>query len=95
MVVKRIGPLSFAKVSGILYAILGVFFGGIFSLAALAGSVASNTSGSAGFGAFVGIGAILIFPVLYGGLGFVFTLLSAWLYNVVAGWVGGIEMDLQ
>ena len=36
-----------------------------------------------------------MFPVLYGGVGFVATLIGAWLYNVVAGLVGGIEMDLQ
>ena len=37
----------------------------------------------------------MIFPILYGGLGFVFTMLAAVLYNVVAGMVGGIELDMQ
>ena len=93
MVIKRIGPLSFAMVSGTLYAILGVLFGGIFSLAALLGSAASNNP-NARFGAFVGAGAIVLFPILYGCLGFVFSLIGAALYNLVAGWVGGIEMEL-
>jgi hypothetical protein len=43
----------------------------------------------------VGIGAIIIFPILYGCIGFVATLVAAWLYNVVAGLVGGIEMEIQ
>jgi hypothetical protein len=34
-------------------------------------------------------------PILYGGMGFVMTLIGAWLYNILAGFVGGIEMDLQ
>ena len=95
MVIKRIGPVSCAKMAGTLYAILGLFFGGIFSLVALAGGFASNTSGAAGFGAIVGVGAIVIFPVLYGGIGFVTSLIGAWLYNALAGMVGGIELDVQ
>ena len=42
-----------------------------------------------------GAGAIVILPILYGGLGFVATLIAAWVYNVVAGIVGGIELDVQ
>ena len=95
MVIKRIGPVSCAKIAGTLYAILGLFFGGIFSLVALAGGFASNTSGAAGVGALVGVGSIVIFPILYGGLGFVSSLIGAWLYNVLAGMVGGVEIDVQ
>jgi hypothetical protein len=95
MVIKRIGPVSCAKIAGTLYAILGLFFGAIFSLVALAGGFASNTSGAAGFGAIVGVGAIVTFPILYGGIGFVTSLIGAWLYNVLAGMVGGIELDVQ
>jgi len=56
---------------------------------------ASNTFGAAGLGAMVGVGAIVIFPILYGCIGFVTTLIGAWLYNAVAGLVGGIEMEMQ
>ena len=95
MVIKRIGPVSCAKITGTLYAILGLVIGGVFSLVALAGGFASNTSGAAGVGAIVGVGAVVIFPILYGGIGFVATLIGAWLYNVLAGMVGGIELDVQ
>ena len=37
MVIKRIGPVSCAKITGTLYAILGLVIGGVFSLVALAG----------------------------------------------------------
>jgi hypothetical protein len=43
----------------------------------------------------VGVGAIIVLPIFYGGLGFVGTLIAAWLYNVIAGVVGGIELDVQ
>lgn len=94
MVIKRIGPVSCAKISGLLYAVVGLVVGAFFSLAALAGSVASDTAG-AGFAAILGVGAIIAFPILYGCLGFVSTLVGAAIYNVAAGAVGGIEMDVQ
>jgi hypothetical protein len=95
MVITRIGPLSCARVCGTLYAILGFIFGGIFSLAAFAGSLASNSSRVGVLRAFMGVGAIVFFPIMYGALGFVFSLLSAWLYNGIAGRVGGIEMEVH
>jgi transmembrane protein DUF3566 len=95
MIIKRIGPLSVAKLTGMLYAILGLIFGGIFSLIALAGGLASNTDGGAGIGAILGVGAVIAFPILYGLIGFVATLIGAWLYNVAAGVVGGVEVDIQ
>ena len=95
MVIKRIGPLSCAKIIATLYAILGLIIGCIFSAIALAGGFGSETSGAAGIGAMVGVGAIIIFPIVYGCLGFVGTLIAAWIYNVLAGFVGGIELDVQ
>jgi hypothetical protein len=97
MVIKRIVPLSFAKIAGTLYAIMGLVFGCIVSVIALAGGFASasQTSQFANLGAMVGVGAIIILPIFYGGLGFVIMLVAAALYNVVAGLVGGIELDVQ
>ena len=95
MIIKRIGPVSCAKISGTLYAVLGILIGGVFSLIALAGGFTSDTPEAAGFGAIFSVAAILIFPIFYGGIGFVATLVAAWLYNIVAELVGGIEMEVQ
>jgi hypothetical protein len=95
MIIKRIGPLSCAKLSGLLYAAIGLLIGGVFSLAAMAGAFASETAGAAGFGAIIGVGAVIVFPFLYGLMGFVGTLIAAWLYNVAAGIVGGVEEVIQ
>ena len=95
MVIKRIGPMSCAKIAGTLYAILGIVVGGVFSLAALAGAFATSSEETPAFPMLFGAAAIVVFPLLYGCLGFVMALISAWLYNVLAGWVGGIELDLQ
>ena len=42
-----------------------------------------------------GVVAIVAMPLLYGGMGFISGLISAALYNLVAGFVGGLEVELQ
>ena len=95
MVINRIGPLSLAKIAGTLYAFMGLIFGCIVSLIAAAGGFSSQSSGVAGLGAMVGVGAIIILPIFYGVLGFIIMLIGAALYNFVAGLVGGVELDVQ
>jgi hypothetical protein len=95
MVIKSIGPLSVGKVAGTLYAAMGVLFGAIVSLITMGGARALDPDGSSPFGALFGVGAIVLFPILYGVIGFLFSMLFAVLYNVVAGIVGGIEVDVQ
>jgi hypothetical protein len=92
MVINRVGPLSCAKVVGLLYAILGLVFGAIVSLvSALGGFVARADTGAPLFG----IAAVVFFPVAYGAAGFLMALIMAWLYNGLAGLVGGVEIDVR
>ena len=95
MIIKRIGPVSCARISGTLYAIIGLFAGALFSVAAVLGSFNPSHSARGGLAAALGMGAIVAFPILYGAFGFVTTLIVAWLYNVLAGAVGGIHIDLE
>ena len=95
MVIKRIGPMSCARIAGTLNAAIGLLIGLVVALFALAGAGVGTGSQSAVLGSALGLGAVVLLPILYGGLGFVVTLIGAWLYNVVAGLVGGIEIDLQ
>jgi hypothetical protein len=95
MIIRRIGPMSIARLSGMLYAVMGLIFGGIISLMALAGGFGSGSEGATQFGGLIGAAAVLVLPICYGLLGFVGTLIAAWLYNVAAGVVGGIEVDIS
>jgi hypothetical protein len=95
MVIKRVGPVSCAKIAGTLYAILGLLMGGVFSLIALAGGFGSNTPTSGALGAIIGVGSVIAFPICYGAMGFVASLIGASLYNALAGIVGGIQLDVQ
>jgi hypothetical protein len=96
MIVRKVGPLSFAKISGLLYGLMGLIFGGFISLFAIVGAAFVPEGGDGGvMGMLFGAAAVVLLPLFYGAFGFVMTLIAAWLYNVVAGWVGGVELDVQ
>jgi hypothetical protein len=99
--IRRVGVLSVGKVMGLTYALIGLVAGGIFALfsffgAALGSAMAESTgeAGGAIFGALFGVGAIIILPIFYGILGFLAGVLGAVFYNLVAGAVGGVELEL-
>lgn len=99
-VVRRVGPGSAFKIGLVLYAILGLVLGiGMAFLSTIAGSLGGLGSpdlhGSRLFGFGMGFGAIIFFPILYGVFGGVVAAITAVVYNVVAGWVGGLEIDLS
>jgi hypothetical protein len=92
MVIRRIEPMSAAKCGGVLYALLGLVFGVIFSLLSLTGM---GGAGMAAYGMLFGVGAIIILPILYGILGFIFLGIAAALYNVAAKMAGGLEIQVE
>jgi hypothetical protein len=89
---KRIGPGSAFKVGALLYAFLGLVLGAIFSLIGLAGTAAIPNM-PPGFGMLFGVGAIIILPICYGIFGGIGAALMALFYNLIAGWVGGLEIE--
>jgi hypothetical protein len=95
MVINQIGPMSAAKVAGVLYALMGLIGGAFVSLAAMLGAFNSGDEGGALIGAIFGVGAIIFLPIFYGTLGFVMTLFMTWVYNLIASAVGGIEIDVR
>ena len=97
MVLKRIGVLSAAKIVGTVYGVFGILTGLFFMAFSLlgAGIAAANEEVSPLFGMIFGVGGLIIFPLMYACMGFVFGALSAALYNLFSGMVGGIEVELQ
>ena len=96
MELKRIDVLSCAKIAALLYAVMGFIGGALFSLLTLAGAVGSAASDAdfpmAGFA--LGAGAVVCAPVVYGVIGGIFAAVGAALYNLFAGMVGGIRIEL-
>lgn len=98
LTIRRLGVLSLGKIMGALYAFFGLIFGAIFSLISMfgfaAGMAAGNGGGEQVFASlFFGVGAIIALPIFYGVLGFLGGLLTALVFNLVAGWVGGLEIE--
>lgn len=97
MELKRIGPLSTGKVLGIMSFVLGLVVGLIFVVFSLATSAFFGDvfGDSSTISMMFGFGSILIMPFIYGVLGFIQGLIGAWLYNLIAGLLGGIQLELQ
>jgi hypothetical protein len=97
MRITRVSPVSVAKVAFVLYAVLGLIIGGIIACATLLGATLGphTGDGSAVFGVIFGAGAVIFMPLLYGGFGALGALIGSAIYNLVAGFVGGIEVTLE
>jgi hypothetical protein len=98
--VRHVGPGSAFKIGLILYGIIGLLLGIVMACVSMvAGSLGSlghsAVPGARSFGLGMGFGAIIFFPLLYGLFGGVFAAVGAVLYNAVAGWVGGLEVDIS
>jgi hypothetical protein len=81
---KSFGILQTATVAGVLYFLFGLIFG---VLAALI-SIFTGRFGHA-------IVMLIIPPIGYGVVGFIFTAIMCALYNAVAERVGGIEINVS
>jgi hypothetical protein len=100
-IVRSFGVLSFGKFLGILYAMLGavigVLYGGIMMIMGLAGG--SGGGENAGMFRAVGVGGglamIIIAPILYGLLGFIFGLIGTALANLALKFAGGLEIEMD
>ena len=95
MELKNIDPISVAKIMGVMYAAMGLIFGGLFAVISLAGLPFAHGRGSAFPGAIFGVAAIIFLPLMYGGIGFVVGGVTAWLYNLFADLIGGVQVTLQ
>ena len=76
----NISPFQTAKVFAVLYFLMSIPFIGFMAIA-FSFSPAPHP----------GMGMLIIFPFAYLIFGFIFTAIGAWVYNLAASWVGGIE----
>ncbi|HLF17931.1 MAG TPA: hypothetical protein VI749_03440 [Candidatus Omnitrophota bacterium] len=89
--IKRLGIVSLAKIMAVLYGLFGLLMGLFVSLMKALGIEAT---GEAAQLQSVGFAAIIIFPIVYALIGAVSGLLTAFFFNLVVGWTGGLEMEI-
>ena len=94
MIVKRIDPVSAAKIAGIFAAAFGLIAGIVFFLFGAMFSAFPSQHG-AGLGLFGGFMGMITLPIMYGVFGFLGGLIQAFIYNVAAGFVGGVRIDVE
>lgn len=85
--IKRVGPVSVGKILGVIGAVVGVIVGLILALF-------SDALG----GAFLGgnwFVQLIVLIVFYALVSFVTGVIYAVIYNLVAGWIGGIQIELD
>ncbi len=98
MIIKRIDVLSAAKITAIIAAAFGLLAGVMFFfVGSLFGSMMGNAVGQHGGGMamFGGVMGIIVLPILYGIFGFIGGLIQAFIYNLAAGFVGGIRIETE
>lgn len=76
----NISAFQTAKVFAVLYFLLSL---PLIALMAIMFSFSHNPGPS--------LLMLIIFPFFYLIFGFIFTVIAAWVYNLAASWVGGIE----
>ena len=89
--IKGFGILQTAKVIAALYFVVAVLFGVPLGLIILAVGVFSGDEGSLA----TGLLSIFVLPIVYGVLAFVGGVIACFLYNVIAKYTGGIEIELE
>lgn len=102
---RHVAVLQFALVLMTLYAMIG-FIGGIIwalivgpimiaGMKAAGAAAGSNSMPGAAMMTSIGLFAIILFPILYGIIGFIGGLIYAALYNLAASWTGGIQWTIE
>jgi hypothetical protein len=88
-----IAPLKAGIILGILYGLLALIIVPFFLLFVLIGAK-TNSSGSPGAAIF-GVGFAIMLPVFYAIIGFIFGIIAAAIYNLIAKWTGGFEFEVR
>jgi hypothetical protein len=103
---KRIAVVKFGLVVGIFYGLFslilvpfmlfGIILGGLASMTGAHGDADSGGSAAAGgIGIVFGLVMCVVLPIVYAVLGGLVGMLMAAIYNLVARWTGGIEVDVE
>jgi hypothetical protein len=90
-VIKSIDIMSWAKIEALFGIVFGLVYGVLF---AMMGTVIGFNKGMPGLEAF-GFMTIIIFPIVFAIMGFICGAIMAFFYNLFAGKIGGVRIELE
>jgi len=100
--IRKLGILSVAKMYAAIMLVMSLlisipygFFIIIFSLSGAGSMGGQGGLALGGGGVVLGLGLMIGLPIIYGAMGFVGGAIGALLYNLFAGLVGGIEIEVE
>jgi hypothetical protein len=97
---KRIAPLQAGKMLAALYGAISLIMVPFVLVFMAIGSFAARQQGGAGLPAAplmlgMGMGFVILLPFFYALMGFLAGVIGAWVYNLIAGPVGGLEFEFE
>lgn len=98
MVIKHVGVWSAARMYAAISAAAGLLFGLLFAALSVVGAGLAGTPSEgapAWLAPLFGAGAVVAFPIFYGVMGLIAGAIGAVVYNLFAGVVGGLEIEVE
>jgi uncharacterized membrane protein (DUF485 family) len=89
-VIKSIDIMSWAKIQALFGIVMGLVYGVLFAMLGVAIGYNKDMAGLEAFG----LMSIIIFPIIFAIMGFICGAIMAFLYNIFAGKIGGIKVEL-
>jgi len=99
--IRKLGVLSVAKIYAVIMFVIMLLvcipLGFIVIVMSLMGAGMAGSDGFAigGGGVVIGIVYMIVPPIIYGIFGFIGGAIGALIYNIFAGMVGGIEIEVE
>ncbi|MFH1071806.1 MAG: hypothetical protein V1743_00055 [Nanoarchaeota archaeon] len=100
LILNKVGIKSYAKIAALIMAIVG-FIEGLFYLVivSIIGYIPESATGDIAGNIEViknmGFAIVIILPIVYAVIGFLLGACAAWVYNLLARWVGGVELEFK
>ena len=88
--IKSVDIISWAKIHALFGIVIGLIYGVCTAFVFGLFGIAEEMSGVVAFG----VASIVVFPIILGILGFISGAIMAFLYNIFAAKVGGVQLEL-
>ena len=91
--VKRIGVLQTSLVSSLVLFFVSLLF--VIPIALIMGVIGGIAGEEFPAFPFIGAAFMIFVPFIYAIMGFIMTAISCLIYNMVAKWTGGVEIEIE